>query len=245
MCFCEFIGYNCGHQSPEVLRACPLTTEIHTSPVCTNYARRPILAPCMCPGCQRILHLRCVLTTEWEHHWMHERGVCGCPVIFPDLIQPRIITPFQPNKQPTQPFYQIPTGSGGNNRHNDNENGNGNGNSETQSGGSTRANKTKEIPARIHSLYGAEWIEEHRELHKAGSCKCGGDFSYYKTPKKYGFTEASWQAAYDQEQAMRTQLGSQYQASKQVYPAWQPGLGNFQQTAPQQIPLNQQVCVPS
>ncbi|KAL1865514.1 hypothetical protein Daus18300_007159 [Diaporthe australafricana] len=91
MCFSEFIGYTCGHSSPEVLRPCPMTTQFYTNPLCTQHARRPILAPEMCPACQRVIHGRAVLITEWEHRWMHERGACGCEVQFPDLIRPRVV----------------------------------------------------------------------------------------------------------------------------------------------------------
>lgn len=40
-----------------------------------------------------------------------------------------------------------------------------------------------EVAVRIPSLYGAEWVDEHRQLHKDGSCKCAGDFSFYQTPE--------------------------------------------------------------
>lgn len=332
MCFTEFIGYTCGHQGADVLRPCPMTTEVHTNPVCTTYARRPILSPGMCPGCQRIIHARCVLTTEWEHHWMHERGVCGCRVIFPDLIKPRVVNQFQPNAQQTQPFYQTlpragpnnaagymgrnnagngigsvdlslpkklvennagcrskkkkqrsPRGSGGS-RPNSKDGTTGHqpvGDQSTgdqttrdqttrdqttgdqttgikqgdfsnqfgvQADGTMGFNKTKAGSARIHSLYATEWIDEHRQVHMAGRCKCQGDFTSYKPFVNNGFTEASWKAAYDQEQAIRTNLGSQYEAHKPLFPAWQPGLGNMPQgqglqtgawfpgqTAPQQV----------
>lgn len=49
---------------------------------------------------------------------------------------------------------------------------------------STKAGQHKlEVAVRIPSLYGAEWVDEHRQLHKDGSCKCVGDFSFYKTPE--------------------------------------------------------------
>lgn len=97
MCFTEFIGYTCGHSSVDVLRPCPMTTRFHTNPLCTNHGRRPVLAEGMCPACQRILHGRAVMILEWEHHWMHERGVCGCDVVFPDLIRPRDVNSGQPS----------------------------------------------------------------------------------------------------------------------------------------------------
>ncbi|KAG6362907.1 hypothetical protein INS49_008002 [Diaporthe citri] len=48
----------------------------------------------------------------------------------------------------------------------------------------TKAGQHKlEVAIRIPSLYGAEWVDEHRQLHKDGSCKCAGDFSFYKSPE--------------------------------------------------------------
>lgn len=189
MCFSEFIGYTCGHSSPEVLRPCPMTTQFYTNPLCTQHARRPILAPEMCPACQRVIHGRAVLITEWEHRWMHERGVCGCAVQFPDLIRPRVVSRSRAGqaigknvqarnnaqgfKKDGMPSDSVPkTGRG----------------SVAGTKGvpahyqerSPKAGQHKlEVAVRIPSLYGAEWVDEHRQLHKEGSCKCAGDFSFY------------------------------------------------------------------
>lgn len=193
MCFSEFIGYTCGHSSPEVLRPCPLTTQFYTNPLCTRHARRPILAPEMCPACQRVIHGRAVLITEWEHRWMHERGACGCEVKFPDLIRPRVVSRSRPGQTLGK------TGQMGNNMHGPKNNGipsislpkTGNSNMTGNKGvpahyqeRSTKTGQHKlEVAVRIPSLYGAEWVDEHRQLHKDGSCKCAGDFSFYQTPE--------------------------------------------------------------
>ncbi|KAK6087344.1 hypothetical protein SCUP234_01975 [Seiridium cupressi] len=42
-----------------------------------------------CSTCARILHTRWVEIVILEHQWMHERGTCGCGVVFPALQQPR------------------------------------------------------------------------------------------------------------------------------------------------------------
>ncbi|KAI1873117.1 uncharacterized protein JN550_003370 [Neoarthrinium moseri] len=91
MCFSEYIGYGCGHTTVAVLRPCPLTTHLHTNPVCPSPAQRPTQVHTMCPSCARILHTRWVEIVTLEHQWMHERGVCGCPVVFPALQEPRIV----------------------------------------------------------------------------------------------------------------------------------------------------------
>lgn len=193
MCFSEFVGYTCGHSSPEVLRPCPMTTQFYTNPLCTQHARRPILAPEMCPACQRVIHGRAVLITEWEHRWMHERGACGCEVQFPDLIRPRVVSRSRPgqsvgrngqmgsnttgSRNPVASSISLPktersnmAGSKGVPAHYQER--------------STKAGQHKlEVAVRIPSLYGAEWLDEHRQLHKDGACKCAGDFSFYKGPE--------------------------------------------------------------
>ncbi|KAM7205490.1 hypothetical protein V8F20_003074 [Naviculisporaceae sp. PSN 640] len=92
MCVDEFIAYFCGHRSLVVLRACPSTTAQPNLPVCSLRPARPEYAETMCSPCERLLHTRWVLIREWEHRWYHERGACGCPVIFPNLVtRPRVI----------------------------------------------------------------------------------------------------------------------------------------------------------
>lgn len=217
MCFSEFIGYTCGHSSAEVLRPCPMTTQLYTNPLCARYARRPVLAPEMCPACQRILHGRAVLIVEWEHRWMHERGVCGCEVQFPDLFRPRVVG----RSQPVEARESSHAAS--------NEAGEGRGDGEVEAalprvGGNDKAGARKvpalyqetttttttlrggdgkpEVAIRIPSFYGAEWVDEHRQLHLKGSCKCSGDFSSYQTPTSYRTAPTS-PAEMSREQAVR------------------------------------------
>ncbi|KAI1399648.1 hypothetical protein F4819DRAFT_464310, partial [Hypoxylon fuscum] len=92
MCFTEHIGYTCGHSSVPVKRACPLTTEFHGNQCCSNSATRPILALTFCPPCARIVHGRWVNIIQFEHRFMHERGACGCEVVFPNLQHPRVVS---------------------------------------------------------------------------------------------------------------------------------------------------------
>lgn len=197
---------------------------------------------------------------------MHERGVCGCPVIFPDLIKPRVIVPShtynstqglnrsmavgkntaEKSKNKTNGKAKVPqpkkapancSKNGGNKRkkrgpvpQGDSQSGGSKetaeststaievqkgpsqlgesqtaisknpgvheNSHETQQGATTNQNIPAPIPARIHSLYGAEWIDEHRQLHDAGSCKCEADFSYYQTPEVYGISESSFLEEY-------------------------------------------------
>ncbi|KAI8957892.1 hypothetical protein F5Y11DRAFT_363248 [Daldinia sp. FL1419] len=74
------------------MRACPLTTQTHSNPACSNPGCRPELRAAMCPACGRILHGRFVDLVEYEHRFMHERGACSCDIRFPNLQQPRMVT---------------------------------------------------------------------------------------------------------------------------------------------------------
>lgn len=132
---------------------------------------------------------------------MHERGVCGCEVQFPDLIRPRVVSRSRPG-QTTGRNGQI-----GNNTHGSKNNGNfsvtlpktGRSNMAGSKGvpahyqeQSTKAGQHKlEVAVRIPSLYGAEWVDEHRQLHRDGSCKCAGDFSFYQTPEPDQYVPSS------------------------------------------------------
>lgn len=267
MCFTEFVGYTCGHTSAEVLRPCPMTTNLHNNPVCSSHGRRPILAQEMCPACQRILHGRAVLILEWEHHWMHERGVCGCPVIFPDLIRPRVVgrgRTFEAAEQvrnETNKEKKISRGGNGKTKRvgkgtattglknhanaflkthpttlTDNRPPSlpkrpATGNGATLKKASVKGNpgmktdnKPAEIGVRIASFYGVEWVDEHRQLHKAGSCKCTGDFSFYQTPEAY--RNASSLYGYGGEQAVHT--FDFYSAGGQIFESSTSSSAHFQ-----------------
>ncbi|KAM7199335.1 hypothetical protein V8F33_004583 [Rhypophila sp. PSN 637] len=92
MCYEEYIAHQCGHRSLSVLRPCPSTTQSANLPVCRNHPVQQYHAVTMCAVCERLLHSRWVLIVEWEHRWYHERGACGCDVVFPDLLtRPRVI----------------------------------------------------------------------------------------------------------------------------------------------------------
>lgn len=150
---------------------------------------------------------------EWEHHWMHQRGVCGCPVQFPDLIRPRVMGQGHPS-EPSGAKFGIKADNKGKMRMKETypaaENkmqGSDNGTTSippiyqeniTSDGGDGRDG----VSIRIPSFYGVEWIEDHRQLHNNGSCKCGGDFSFYKTPEVYRTVLPS--AYNDLEQATKT-----------------------------------------
>lgn len=180
MCFQEFIGYSCGHCSMSVLRPCPLTTSEHKNPVCDLQSSRPFIVDMMCPVCSRVMHSRAVLIQEWEHHFLHERGACGCDVIFPDLIRPRVIggpSVFQKNVQEgghadataadgkkAPPMFEQFVGHEG----------------------------QEAFAIRLSSLYAAEWVDDHAELHRKGECKCNADFNRYKPEWVDGATEPQY-----------------------------------------------------
>ncbi|KAI0022982.1 hypothetical protein F4780DRAFT_787592 [Xylariomycetidae sp. FL0641] len=106
MCFKEFLGYTCGHTSIPINRPCPMVTQLHTNPCCPEPASRPFLAQSMCPSCARTLHGRWVDIFQYEHEWMHVRGVCGCETQFPALQQPRSITAHETT--PSKPATTTP-----------------------------------------------------------------------------------------------------------------------------------------
>ncbi|KAH9902131.1 hypothetical protein F4778DRAFT_109981 [Xylariomycetidae sp. FL2044] len=111
MCFIEYIGYTCGHTSMATNRPCPMTTQLYTNPICSQPAVRPILAQGFCPSCSRILHGRWIDILEYEHRFMHLRGVCGCKTKFPDLMQPRVVSSVHhPIHGNSNPFAAPPTG---------------------------------------------------------------------------------------------------------------------------------------
>jgi len=91
MCHQELIAYQCGHRSMGVIRPCPLTTAAQNLKVCAIQPTKQYNALTMCVACERTLHFRWVLVREWEHRWLHERGVCECDVKFPGLLhRPRV-----------------------------------------------------------------------------------------------------------------------------------------------------------
>ncbi|KAK3393220.1 hypothetical protein B0H63DRAFT_530905 [Podospora didyma] len=200
MCYQEIMLYHCGHRSMGVLRPCPLTTAGHNFPVCTHQLLKKHHAMTMCPACERLLHTRWVLIREWEHRWLHERGACGCEVVFPGLLtKPRVIGDVAGDADVEE---QISGSSSGRNQQpqkkkgesskqttaKTSHNGNGKGKRKTTDPipplySETTINKgtdsaERHVAIRLPSLYAAEWTADHRALHKAGRCKCPADFRH-------------------------------------------------------------------
>ncbi|KAL2200076.1 hypothetical protein P885DRAFT_66944 [Corynascus similis CBS 632.67] len=204
MCYEEFIAYQCGHRSMVVVRTCPMTTSGHNFPICGILPHKPHYAETMCTPCERQLHSRWVLIREWEHRWLHERGACGCEVIFPGLLNtPRVIG----NTSITETTPSS-TSAASSTPQEDDEN---NGMDATVSDGSRNTTprtvqaglaKTTSvgghgcIPAlftegvtstgqhrvavRLPGLYAAEWQADHAVLHERGRCDCGATFTPFR-----------------------------------------------------------------
>lgn len=132
---------------------------------------------------------------------MHERGVCGCDVRFPDLFRPRVAG--RGNAQGPgagddgggvavvveEAERALPDRMGGSGKA-------GAKNipalyREVLTAGVAGGSRKPEVAVRIPSFYGVEWVDEHRQLHIRGSCKCLGDFSFYQTPASYQVVQSS------------------------------------------------------
>jgi hypothetical protein len=143
MCFLEYIAYTCGHCS----------------------ALRQFPSPGMCPVCERIIHSRSVISLEWEHRFMHERGLCGCEVIFPGLTGPHNAGALN---GVAEEEYQR--------RLQENHNP-----GDLTVGNIARAPPIFEvlgqpgvdmrINVRVPSLYSVEWLDDHRQLRKSANDK--------------------------------------------------------------------------
>ncbi|KAL2134131.1 hypothetical protein VTI74DRAFT_954 [Chaetomium olivicolor] len=208
MCFQEFLAYQCSHRSMAVVRTCPMATACHNFPVCSIKPDKIYYAETMCAACERQLHSRWVLIREWEHRWLHERGVCGCEVTFPGLLHtPRVIgetdpaeaahptaghavlaLPWTEDRQDSSSASKAPVVSAAGSRE---------GRAERHQSmvKSTTSDSNKKIPAiftetitedqhrvaiRLPSLYAAEWQADHRALHEAGKCSCPTDFTPFQ-----------------------------------------------------------------
>ncbi|KAK4458009.1 hypothetical protein QBC42DRAFT_316433 [Cladorrhinum samala] len=158
MCFQEFIAYQCAHRSVTVVRPCPLTTTGHNFPVCQNQPVKQHFATTMCAPCEREMHSRWVLIREWEHHWLHDRGACGCNVKFP--------TP-----------YAAPRTVGGNDKTLVGGKG-----KEAESRipplfqESVTESGERHVEIRLPGQYAVEWLTDHRRLHEQGRCMCNTGF---------------------------------------------------------------------
>jgi hypothetical protein len=159
MCVKEHLAYRCGHRSVSVVRPCPMTTAQYDYGVCSVQPSLSHRAETMCPSCERQIHTRWVLIREWEHRWLHERGACGCDVVFPGLIGPRVARPyngdFPPERMdssyipPLVEFKETP----GIGRH---------------------------VDLRLPSVFGVEWTADHRARHEQGLCNCQARFQPYQ-----------------------------------------------------------------
>ncbi|OAA62019.1 hypothetical protein SPI_04878 [Niveomyces insectorum RCEF 264] len=213
MCFLEFIGYTCGHTSLPVLRPCPLTTASHTFPTCPRRADKPFLAGEMCSACQKIVHSRATQIEEYEHRFMHERGVCGCPTVFPYLIRPRTIgggsggsgsdgsSPGKGREKENEPQHQ-PQDKGkkreGCERDGEEPHTDGQEHQNADDRGpppvdallpplideTTDASGRAVVAVRLPSLYAAEWVGDHRHRHAMGLCHCRVDFRPYQRARR-------------------------------------------------------------
>jgi hypothetical protein len=172
MCFLEYIAYTCGHCSPGVVRPCPLTTARHTNQACALQAQRQFPSPGMCPVCERIVHSRSVISLEWEHRFMHERGLCGCEVVFPGLAGPRNAGAL--NHVADAEFRAEVEDRQGDGREGLRGGAEG-GTTRELSGGSVarapplyqakgRPGEDLRINVRIPSRYSVEWLDDHRQL---------------------------------------------------------------------------------
>ncbi|KAK7745722.1 hypothetical protein SLS62_009603 [Diatrype stigma] len=207
MCFAEYLGYTCGHTSMSVLRTCPQTTEAPTNPVCNHPATRPQLGQTFCVACAHIQHKRWNNIAEQEHRWMHERGACGCPVKFPNLMQPRMIVGggrrgsygiMSPDGNTCTVYgggYGSKKGgkrSGGKNWRRGGGGGGYNHHNYAQQASRAQQQKDDYPPlqeiregddfryaVRLPSTYGVEWAWDHEKLHRDGKCFCNVRFDKY------------------------------------------------------------------
>ncbi|ESZ99581.1 hypothetical protein SBOR_0026 [Sclerotinia borealis F-4128] len=82
MCVKKFWGYTCGHCSPCFLVKCPTTAQNDNFPPCSIPAEQPIFANQFCHACMRVNWNKGVIAEEEAHKGRHERGECGCEVVF-------------------------------------------------------------------------------------------------------------------------------------------------------------------
>ncbi|KAK3300813.1 uncharacterized protein B0H64DRAFT_414607 [Chaetomium fimeti] len=184
MCYEEFIAYQCGHRSMGVVRTCPMTTAGHNFPICGIPPHKPHYAETMCTPCERQLHSRWVLIREWEHRWLHERGACGCEVIFPGLLTtPRVIGHTSVVESPASTTGSnvmatadrndaTPNSIDGVESFKDSQGQTGQGGAEKNTASSKGVTETGEhrVAVRLPGLYAAE----------AGKCTCAATFAPYK-----------------------------------------------------------------
>ncbi|AEO53859.1 hypothetical protein MYCTH_2054417 [Thermothelomyces thermophilus ATCC 42464] len=209
MCYQEFIAYQCGHRSLNVVRPCPMTTAGHNFAICSILPDKPYYAETMCTPCERQLHSRWVLIREWEHRWLHERGVCGCEVVFPGLLDtPRVIGDESGAGNAIQPTGSAASPAGAEEVENNAKEaaasegstdvamsgttGQGGGLEKSTSFGggggripalfseSVTSTGDHRVAVRLPGLFAAEWKADHAILHETGKCHCAATFAPFK-----------------------------------------------------------------
>ncbi|KAK5624723.1 hypothetical protein RRF57_000439 [Xylaria bambusicola] len=225
MCFVEFLAYICGHASVGVNRACPLTTHLYNNPCCNKPATRPFLANTMCHPCNRVMHGRQVDIAEAEHRWMHERGACGCEVIFPGLQRPRLVkrSSIVDDENTTSSTTKVAAGAGTSagtptfTAHTTQPNYLGRGKGvETPLYRETAVGGNVEVAVRLGSLYGAEWTEDHAKLHESGKCKCPVSFERYKPLDTSDYQDEDNGFGRDYSEPLNQTWGTQYDLSSSM-----------------------------
>lgn len=201
MCFKDRLVYQCGHTHFPVIRPCPQVTEDPRSPICTIQSSNEFMQATMCVTCEKLLHNRWVLVQEALHRFDHERGICGCPVIFPNLrCRPRLITSgdhdTDSSKQqlpnPPVPVHGPMVLSSQRQPENSPD-------SQVRNNASTRnddwevpeiyregtnSDGTRKVDVRIAGLYAAEWLKDHGHLHETGQCHCAATFEPVPDPEE-------------------------------------------------------------
>ncbi|KAK4132333.1 hypothetical protein BT67DRAFT_85995 [Trichocladium antarcticum] len=172
MCFQEYLAYQCGHSSFSVVRPCPMTTTGHNFPVCAEPPSKQHFAETMCAACERQLHSRWVLIREWEHRWMHERGACGCDVVFPGLLHiPRVTGAEAGSGAAERVQVSVgpkPAAAAANAS---------DGRIPALFTEAVNSSGEHHVAVRLAGLYAAEWRDDHRAQHEAGKCTCRVDFA--------------------------------------------------------------------
>ena len=158
------------------------------------------------------MHSRWVLIREWEHRWLHERGVCGCDVVFPGLLtKPRVIGNVSDSD--SEQDEDVPEQGGGDTighyglvpgdtAETEDAQGRTQGTHIPPIFTETAAGDQQRVAIRLPSLYAAEWLADHRKLHDSGRCQCPVRFTpftpdvgeYDMTNEEHEFLEEYRQA---------------------------------------------------
>ncbi|KAI1828610.1 hypothetical protein F4861DRAFT_544790 [Xylaria intraflava] len=150
------------------------------------------------------MHGRKVNIAEHQHRWMHERGACGCEVIFPALQQPRLIQRSSAttgengtvpvteagiagagasgsySNLPQQAFPSSATANYGTDQQSTQQIPQNQPESALPLFREDHVGENVEVAVRLSSLYGAEWTKDHAQLHQDGRCACPVSFEKYR-----------------------------------------------------------------